>query len=239
MTIFQKLFGIKESQIKDTCILLPLLAKDVLKYLGINGLSRGKVYSSGNADSFSIIHTGMGPAFTGDAVLYLGQTPCKTIILFGSCGLVKQEKDLTIGSLVTPRKSYSLESFSSMLSGYKEGWEVFNPDKDLVEKFLVANKTCDIKKVTCATLGSLKLEDAYLGLFKRKDIRVVDMECSPLFSASSRAGKSAMALFYVTDIMGEKPFYVDLEDREKQTLSLSIKTAAHMLCEFIEKNLID
>ncbi|MFC1508114.1 hypothetical protein ACFL60_00315 [Candidatus Omnitrophota bacterium] len=234
---FEKLFGIEESLIKETCILLPLLKKNVLKYLDVKSLSKGKVYSSGNSGSFSVIHTGMGAPFTGDAALYLEQTQCKNIILFGSCGLVKETKDLKVGSLVTPHKCYSLESFSNMLSEEKGTWRSFSADKDLTEIFLKTSGDHSIQKITCATLGSLKLEEDYLEIFEQKNIHVVDMECSSLFSASKHVKKRAMALFYITDIINKKPFYIDLGDKEKTILSSSIKSAATTLCEFIEKNL--
>jgi len=236
MTTFQTLFGIKESQVKNTCLLLPLLGKDILNWLGVTEFSRGRLYGSGNTQFFTVIHTGLGPALLGDAVLYLGRTQCQNIILLGSCGLVTQERDLTIGSLVAPFMSYSLESFSDMLLKDKKDWKIFHSDKSLLENFLKVNKRYAIKKLCCATTGSLKLEEDYIDLFKEKQIQIVDMECAALFSASKYIGKHAMSLFYVTDIINKKPFYMNLNPEEKLALSSSIKSAAHILCEFI-KNL--
>ena len=102
MTKFETLFGIKESEIKNTCVLVPILPKSVLSLFEIKGLSRGKIYSSGNAENFTLINTGISALFAGDAALYLANTGCKNIILFGSCGLVRSSGNMTIGSLVAP-----------------------------------------------------------------------------------------------------------------------------------------
>ena len=237
MAAFKALFGIKESEIKNTCVLLPIMAKDIKKGLGVKKFYKGKLYNSGNSCSFTAIHTGLGPALLGDAVLYLANTSCQNIILFGSCGLVKEGQDLGIGSLVVPYKCHASESFSDMLLKDDKDWGVFYPTASLTENFIEANKKHDIKKVTCATLGSLKLEENYVSLFGEKRIQVVDMECSAFFSASKHIGKNAMALFYITDIINKKPFYRNTGLEERLALYSSIESATHILCEFIEKNL--
>lgn len=234
MTKFQTLFGIKESLIKETCVLLPLVRKDALAWLGAARLSKGKLYSSVNTKDFTLIYTGMGPALLGDAVLYLGGTACRNIILFGSCGLVKEEKDLNIGGLVVPGKCYSFESFTEMLLEVKKDRKIFYPDEELFENLLKFKNT---KMVTCATLGSLKLEEDYLGIFKEKKIEVVDMEASALFSAAKLVKRKAAALLYITDIINKKPFYEKLDDMDRTALLSSIKSASRLLCEFIKKNL--
>ena len=104
-----------------------------------------------------------------------------------------------------------------------------------MESFLKINK--NVKKLTCATLGSLKLEESYIDKFKEKNIRIVEMESTTLFSASAHINRKALAFFYVTDIINKKPFYEDLADADKLKLSSSIKSATNILCKFIEKNL--
>ena len=237
MKIFEALFGIKKSEIKNTCVLLPILAKSIAGGIGVKKFYKGKLYSSGNSRSFTAIHTGLGPALMGDAVLYLSKTSCQNIILFGSCGLVKKEQDLDVGSLVVPYKCHASESFSDMLLKDKKDWDLFYPTPSLIKSFLKAYKKCNIEKVACATLGSLKLEESYVSLFEEKNIQVVDMECSAFFSASKHIGKNAMAFFYITDIINKKPFYRNISQEERLSLSSSIKSATRILCEFIEKNL--
>lgn len=229
MTKFETLFGIKESNVKTTCILLPIITKDLLTAFNIGSFSRGRLYSSYNAQNFTIIHTGIGPGFAGDAVLYLAETGCKNIILFGSCGLLPLT--LTIGSLVTPVKCFAMESFTNMLLK-KPVINAFYPDKTLIKAFLKDNSSL-VKTVNCGTLGSLKLEEENIKLFNKKAVDVVDMECSSVFSAASYAGIKAMALFYVTDIINEKPFYKELSPEDNSSLCNSIKTAASILFKFI------
>jgi len=231
MTKFEAIFGIKESEIKDTCVLVPLVPKGALNEFGVKNLSRGKIYSSGNTPSFTLINTGVGAAFTGDAVIYLSGTNCKNIILFGSCGLVKSQKGLDTGSLVMPAECYSMESFTDILLK-KRGFETFYPDKDMVELFLNNNK--GVRKVNCATLGSLTLEEENLDLFAEKNIQVVDMECSCLFSAAKDKHLKAMALFYISDVINEKPFYEKLSSEDEIRLSGSIKSAIIAICSFVK-----
>ena len=57
------------------------------------------LYSAGSNNHFSLIHTGIGPALLGDAVLYLKEAPCKNLILFGSCGAVEEGGNFKIGDL--------------------------------------------------------------------------------------------------------------------------------------------
>lgn len=237
MTKFENLFSIKQTEIKETCVILPLLAKGMLNALGIKELCRGKLYSSGQGQGFTVILTGLGAGLAGDAVLYLKETACRNIILFGSCGLVEAKKGLMIGSLVSPLLSYSLESFSDMLMDKEKNWEQFSADIGLMEKFLEASGENNIKKVRCATLGSLKLEEDLVNRFTEKEICVVDMECSSIFSAAGYMKKKAMALFYVTDIINKKPFYAEPDIEDKARISSSMKRAACAICEFIKNSL--
>lgn len=232
MTKFETLFGIKESEIKNTCVLAPILQKSALGLFGVKDLARGKVYSSGNAKNFTVINTGIGASFTGDAVLYLADTACKNIILFGSCGLIKSSDGLDIGSLVTPMECYAMESFTNLLLKNHDFKKVY-PDKGLTESFLNNNK--DVRKVNCATLGSLKLEEDNMDLFAEKNIQVVEMECSGLFSAAENKNIKAMALLYVSDILNEKPFYCQFSPDDKLKLLSSIKSGIRSICSFTER----
>lgn len=231
MTKFEILFGIKESEIRDTCILVPLLSKAAFNAFGVKSLHRGKIYSSSNAKHFTLINVGIGPSFTGDAALYLGNTSCKNIILFGSCGLVKSSGSLDIGSLVAPAACYSMESFTNMLLKNHD-FKTFCPHDALISSFLNNNKF--VQKVNCATLGSLKLEEEKLDLFKEKNIQVVDMECSSFFSAANHVKLKAMALFYVSDIINEKPFYMKFSREDEIRLLSSIESGIKSLCSFIK-----
>lgn len=230
MTKFEALFGITPSRIKKNCILMPCLPRGMLSLLGLNKSARGKLYAAYQGENFTLIHTGIGASFLGDAVLYLKNTPAKNLILFGSCGLIKARKGVTLASLVSPAKAYNLESFSRLLfKKFKS--EISYPDKGLYGKLLDFSQL--IKQGDCATLGSLKLEEENIPFFTAKNIPFVEMECAAFFNAAKYAGKKAAALFYVSDIVKHKPFYKKLSPRDNNAICASLANAASVLCKFI------
>ena len=215
---------------------MPFLLKEALREFKIGRLARGKLYGAGNSRDFTLIHSGLGPALIGDVLLYLRDTGCKNVILFGSCGLLAQNNGLGIGSLVSPIKAYSLESFSRMLSDQDIASDVYYPDKKLLEDWSSAAGTA-ITQIACATVSSLKLEEERKGAWLKQGIEAVDMECSAFFAAASHSGLKAIALFYVTDIIGVKPFYQNMGLKDKAKIFLARKKAAGLLCKFIQENL--
>src|SRR3990167_2100456 len=154
MKNFEVLFGIPKQEVRRTCVLMPFLLREALREFKIGRLARGKLYGAGNSRLFTLIHSGIGPALTGDALLYLKDTGCKNVILFGSCGLLAQNNGLGIGSLVSPIKAYSLESFSRMLSDQDIASDVYYPDKKLLEDF-ISSANGATKQISCATVSSL------------------------------------------------------------------------------------
>lgn len=232
MNEFEKLFGLKPSQLKKPCILMPWIDKGVLKDFGVEKSLKGSLYTCWNSEFFTLIHTGIGAGFVGDAVLYLEKTECENIILFGSCGLVKEKDGFKIGSLTAVSKAFALESFSDLLLKKEVEPEVFYADKVLLDKLFSFDKTKGIKRTDCATVGSLKLEEENLGFFKQKNISVVDMECSAFYAAAAHIKRKALALLYVSDIIGKKNFYSPISSDDKTTLSLSIKYAVNFLSNF-------
>lgn len=203
---FENLFGINPNEVKKTCVLLPLTPKGLLKILGIEKLTRAGLYASSQTENATVICTGMGAGLVGDALLYLGETPCQNIVLFGSCGAIS--KKLPTGSLVTPKKSLNLESFSDWLFDDNPSPRELFPDKTLSTYLEDFYKDQNIRIVNCATVGSLKLEEERHVWLAKNDIDVVDMECSGLFSASKKCALKALALFYVSDVIKKKPFYL-------------------------------
>jgi len=254
MTKFEALFGIKAGQIRENCILIPVIPKGVLAEFKINNLARGKLYSAASNDDFTLVHTMIGPAFTGDAVLWLKEAGCRNIILFGSCGAVREAKDLTIGSLVTPVKCYANESFTDFLGGglsLKIASSPSAPRNDTakkiggagnnivgVQKNLVSElvKITGARKVICASIPSLKLEESMTKVFMKNKIDVVDMECSACFAAAKYTGLKAAALFYVSDVINKYSFYRALDADKKEKLSSAIKTAVSVLCKLTKTN---
>lgn len=237
MTQFEALFGAKNSQVKKNCVLLPVLQKGILEEFNIKNFRKGKVYAVGNNDDCTLIHTGIGAGFVGDAVLYLKKTPCRNIILFGSCGLLHQKDGLSIGSIVSPLQCYSHESFTGLLLEAQTQARIFYPEEKLFAAFLETGRNSVIKKVTCATIASLKLEDEHADYLIEKGVDVVDMECSAFFSAAHFITLNAIAVFCASDIVHTNPFYRTLEPALKARLLASIRNAAHCVCAFIKENL--
>lgn len=236
MTQFEALFGIKKPQVKKNCVILPLLKEGILGDFGIRNFSRARLYGAGFNDEFTLIHTGLGAGLVGDAVLHLENTPCRNVVLFGSCGLVRENPGLSIGSLVTPVNCYAQESFSEFLKNKSFSKEVMHPDSAMLGSFLENCGQTVVKKVNCLTIPSLKLEEEMAGLFVKNNIDVVDMECSAFFSAAAFTKVSSLALFYAGDVILEEPFYLPRAHSQKKTVAFSIKNAAGLICEFLKKN---
>ena len=235
MSNFKTLFGIEPSAIQKTCIVIPYLAHGLLKSLGIEGLKKGKLYTTANTDTFTFIKAGIGTLLVGDAVLYLEETNCQEIIYFGACGLVKETDTLTIGSLVCPKVSLSFESFTDTLLRYTNKITAQYPDQELFQFFLNNELAQKIQPVTGMSIGSLKCEESYTEFFDEKGIEVIDMECSAFFSAAQYIRKKAIALLYVTDIIGKKSFFEPLEPHDTLQISLAIQTAGTVIQSFCKR----
>ena len=214
-------------EVKGTSIIMPILPKGILHTLSIKGFKRGVLYGAGNNDSLTLIHTGPAAPFVGDTVLSLKDTPAKNVILFGSCGLVPGMSGLSIGSLVTPTDYFSNESFSDLLATGHITKGSVKPDPKLMAAISSA-ADIEITKVSCATLPSLLLEEGMVELFRKERIAALEMEASAFFAAAEKTGLSAAALFYVSDIVHEKPFY-SLDAQSKHTIKTAVDTGARLL----------
>jgi len=230
MNSFETLFGIKSTQIQKNCILTPFLTKNLLKSLDIKSLIKGKLYSCGNNAHLTLILTGIGAPFVGDSVLYLKDTPCQDIFFFGSCGLIKSTKTLSIGSLISPSSCLAVDSFSQILNHDFNSTSQSLAHETLLKKFTQQDFSKDIQNIPCASLGSLKLEEDTLEFLKKNKISAVDMECSAFFHAATKIKRRALALLYVTDIIKEKPFYIEKSSFDKTAIDTAIKKSIHALC---------
>lgn len=233
MNIFKNIFGMDPGAIKEKCVLAPCLSKDLLVAFGVDELVRGKIYGCAQGKDFTLIHARIGVCFVGDLVLYLKETSCRQVFLFGSCGSVGT---LDIGRLVIPTKCFARESFSALLYDEDRPWPIFYPDSYLRESFKNSTKNFPYDNVTCMTLSSLKFEQGLMQHFRDLNISVVDMECSAFFAAASKVGLPAMGLFYVSDVLEKKPFYADLTESDKQAMKAGMITGIKVLCDFIQKN---
>jgi len=234
MTGFRALFGIEKSQIKKNCILLPLVPKGALDLFGAKGFVKGHLYACANTEESTLIYTGMHLGLLGDAVLYLKASACRNILLFGSCGLLNKKSGLSVGSLVTPTKSYACESFSDMLEG-KISLRYFCPEKQILNKLIAAIDEVPVTKVTCVTISSLKMEAQRAPLLVKKGMDVADMESSAFFSAAGYAGLKAAALFYIADIINKGQFYPKDDAALKSNLSHAINNSISLMRKFMRK----
>lgn len=225
MSNFKTLFGMEPSLIQKTCVIVPFLVPGLLRIMGIDSLKKGKLFATANTDTFTLIKAGIGTLFVGDAVLYLTETACRKIFFFGACGLVKETDRLTMGSLVSPHECMAFEGFTDVLLKHTDKITVHYPDQELYQSFLNTEPGYHIQPVTAMSIGSLKCEESHKGLFDKKGIEVVDMECSAFFSAATSIKRRAVGLLYVTDIIAKKPFFESWEPNDKSRIDHAIQTA--------------
>lgn len=239
MDRFKALFGMKADAVRRVCILMPFIGKGALDRFGIKKLARGRLYGIGNGDICTVVHTRMGAAFTGDAVLYLSSTPCREIILFGTCGLFRKAPGLGIGTLVSPSRCHARESFTELLTGIGDTGSVFFPDSCLQRELLAVGVEGEIREVTALSVGSLKLTEERRDHCLDRGIQAVEMECAACYAAARRIKRRAAALLVVSDIVGERPFYRKLDPVENDRLLSSFSRAAWIICKCITENLND
>jgi purine-nucleoside phosphorylase len=186
------------------------------------------LYASLNRPGITFIHTGIGAGLAGDAVLYLKETSCRKMVLFGSCGLVKEKDGLGLGSLVSPCAAYAYESFSDLLAGDDLSRKIAKPDPRALEQFLSAGA----RQVVCATFGSLKLEETRRGELSDKGIDVLDMECSAVFAAARHTGLPAAALFFVSDVLTGRQYDQPATPHERRLLADALERAHEKIVLF-------
>jgi len=230
------LFGYPSETMRPLCILTPFLPSVARDAFSIKTIQKGFPFRCGHTDTFSVIETRVGAPFAGDAVLWLSQTPCQRIILFGSCGAVNDHGLDTIGSLVSPKKSYAFESFSQLATAQtlppKVPCSVAN--KKAMDVFLSFSRTKNIiiKSVTTACFASLYLERDYHAALKKRHIDTIEMESSAVFSAARKTGIPTLALFYITDIMGIHDPLKQPNPTEQKKIDDAITQAAELITSF-------
>jgi purine-nucleoside phosphorylase len=231
MKAFRSLFGGEASSIRKTCVLSPFITREILQGFRIEKLAKGSLFSLGDNGLFTLIVTGMGALWIGDAVLHLEKTPCEDLILFGSCGALP-DKDFHVGKLTLVEKAFSQDSFVHMLLGEKPD-AIFYPNKALLNGFLTSQNEDLLKKATCLTVGSLKLEEQYLDTLQDIPVDIVDMETSAFYSAARYAQKKALSFLFVTDVLKTFPYYKSLEKENRANLKNITAKASKTLISII------
>jgi len=221
MDAFSALFGIGRSEIAPTCVLLPYARKNILGWLGVPALSRGKLYRSGRGKDFSVVQTGMGAVFLGDSVLYLAEAGVENFILFSACGMLSPRSESGIGSLLVP---LSCSDWGRRQGACPRASAL--PDPGLL-RFLLSCPGA--RGVAAASVGSLKDVEENPEKMRRAGIEAVDLECAALFAAARETHSRAGALLYATDIPGVRPHYRSWSGEEKSALFEEVRKGAAWL----------
>lgn len=239
MNITERLFGVAAKEIKEDVIITPFLNVEYFAKTAKFRKTKGFLFEVLTQKELSVVKTGVGASFVGDAVMYLRDTPCRRLYFIGSCaGLSPYE----VGDIICAEKAFAGESFSELLRNNAiDTSSCIVPENDLSDEFL---KFCRarqggertrqrIQTASVATLGSLSLESALFDSLKQQGIGGVDMEVSAFLSAANSRGVSCLAVLYVTDTISKKLFFRDLAIPERKTIKTARQQAITLLCAFI------
>lgn len=229
MSLFKTFFGIDEKDVKETCVLLPLIDQNITRILKIGRLKKGFFFSSSSCELMTFVHTRIGAAFLGDASLYLAEAGCRNLIMFGACGITSEKWGLGIGELVSPSRCLCMASFTDMLAGGEPNHKYFTPTGELFNK--LTHSHGNIRPVTSAAVGSIKLEERYIDYFENNNIHAVDMECSALYASCQAMSVNSAALLLTTDIIKTRPFYIKRSLNETLKFKEGIKAASDIIWE--------
>lgn len=227
---FKKFFGLSASDIKQNCIFcqnadFSLFAKD-------GNSAKGLFVKTANTRSATVIAL-KNNFLAGDAVLYLKETKCTKIFLFGSCGGCG---NIEAGDLLIIDKSYNYESFSKMLA-FDVNPGFISSSQKLTNSFLSKNSGASIRltKTNSACVSSLLLETRYKGLFGQKGINALDMESSIVFSAAKDIEAEVACLMYVSDHIDTNPLGKNTEEKTKRKIFFARKKLAEMITDFTDE----
>ncbi len=225
---FAKNFGGPPSLVKETCILLPSNDRNLFKSIKTFSLKKGLFFDLASGENISIISL-KDRSLAGDCVMELGQTRCRKVILFGSCGGLS----INIALKAVAAESLNLESFSYFLTGGKyKNIQTFYPPGKLTKEILKLGGD-KIKPVRCATVSSFYLQEKHKE--KLKDLRIdcLDMESSMVFSAAEACSMEAAALFYCSDTPGNINYYDRFHRDIREKIKGSRRSLALMLMKFL------
>lgn len=232
--MIKNLFGTKIESFSKNCLLLPFIPKGLLAHFEIKKLNSGKLFHSYTTDNLSIVKTGIGASFIGDAIYYLKDSPIENFFFLGACGAVSESNTLNIGSLVLPKISYANESFSAISTNGLSWDNPFKPDPSLVESIQELS-TPKLTEVTCTALGTLALQNTLHNDLIKKEIDVVEMETAALFASAQKTKRRALALLFVTDILKTKPIFTSFQDADKNRITESLDLAYTLIENIILK----
>jgi purine-nucleoside phosphorylase len=222
---FRDFFNMGAENVKRNCI----ICNEFDIGLFSNDIKKGLFVKTANFENCSVIAL-KNNFLAGDAVLYLKETQCENVMLFGSCGGCA---NIEIGDLVLIEKAYNFESFSDMATSNRH-WTGIEASKEIFEEFYRQNRDERIIRTNSAACASLILEKKFLGFFKENNISALDMESSIIFCAAKEIGVKFGAVMYVSDHIENKPFGSVLDMKNKMELSQARKRLAKMIARFFK-----
>ncbi|MDR0977992.1 MAG: hypothetical protein LBL71_03030 [Endomicrobium sp.] len=222
---FKTFFAIDKKDIQRNCI----ICQNYDLSLFSNKISNGFFVKCANTANATVIAL-KNNFLAGDTILYLKNTICENIFLFGSCGGCNGRD---YGDMLIVDKAYNFESFSDMLNSREEiNWQ--QTTQHLYNAFSAKNAHTALIKTNTACVSSLLLERNFLKWFKEKQISITDMESSIVLSAAKHINKNAIILTYVADIIGQE-LQIKINIKNKQKIAFSRKKLSQCLTEFCSR----
>jgi len=228
MKNFSSLFGVAPHDVREDVILTPFLNVEHFKKKETQ-TQKGLLFQTLTGEHYTVIRTGIGASFIGDAILFLKDTACKRVYFLGSCGAVTA---VPIASIVIAEKAYAFESFSQIL-GEDFTHTVYNADTNLQQDFIRSTGAGDIATVSVATFASLSLERRQIALFKKHAIDVVDMEVSAFLAAAHHFSYGALPVLYVSDSIHDECL-LQVTDDNRKAIRQTRRRAISLLCDYID-----
>jgi purine-nucleoside phosphorylase len=161
-------------------------------------------------ESISVVRSGIGAPLTGDAVLALGCTPCRTLLFAGSVGGLLGSQ--AVGDLLLPQRSLCGDGFSRYLGGDPAAHDCFltpaEPDPRLARSLReVAQRLCREAGLPLHE-GAVFSTDTIVAQFAHLDNLVaqhgcigIEMETAAVFRAARLLGIRAAALLQLSDVI--------------------------------------
>ena len=187
--------SVEREQIRENVVLAPCWVPQSMPELGnITLLSLAKnaaikVYDveCTNGKKFSYINTGIGGPMVTEAVLALGTTKCKNLLLLGSAG--SSDENVNIGDLVvaesainglgTPFYMEDEKINSQNLMG-----KAYYPDEELKNRLINVVEKTNCKIYPVFSTDSVFCQFCHMQEIIDSGAKVIDMEASAVFCAT-------------------------------------------------------
>jgi len=231
-------FGISKEEVRSRVILTPFLPVNYFAaYAPGMKIMKKRSIETGISEMLTVIRTGMGGPATGDVVLMLNNTGCKTILFVGSCGGIGKA---AIGDIILAESVCIGEGFSNyFLPGRQVNIQeniILQADSGLLSQF---SDYCSRNNTAFTTgrvfsVGTMFAETKELiQTLENMCFLGVEMEVSSLYSAARFCGMKALALLYVADLPSSKPFFREHSAEDKDKIKAARSALVQSAVEFI------